>query len=100
MFIYNITVKVENDIAEAWIQWQKEIHIPQIMATGFFYDHRLYKLLEQDESDGQTFVVQFFALELNDYEEYIRDYAPELRQQSFRRWGNKFVAFRTLLSAI
>lgn len=100
MFIYNITIRVDNDIAEGWLQWQKETHIPQVMATGFFYDHRLYKLMEQDESDGQTFVVQFFALEFADYKEYIRDHAPGLREQSFRRWGNKFVAFRTLLSGI
>ena len=36
MFIYNITIKVDNRYADEWIQWQKEIHIPEIMGTGLF----------------------------------------------------------------
>ncbi len=36
MFVYNITTKVDNTIEEEWILWQKKIHIPEILSTGFF----------------------------------------------------------------
>ena len=100
MFIYNITVKIENSIVEEWIQWQKEIHIPEVMGTGFFYDHRFYELLEQDESEGRTFVVQFFARERNDYEKYIENHAPEFRNKTMEKWGSRFIAFRSLLQVV
>jgi Domain of unknown function (DUF4286) len=100
MYVYNITTKVENDIVAEWLEWQKEIHIPEILATGFFYEHRFFKLLEQDESEGITFVIQYFAMELADYEEYIKDYAPLLREKAFLKWGSGFISFRTLLKSL
>jgi len=100
MFVYNITTKVDNLIVGDWIRWQKEIHIPEIMSTGFFYDHRFFKLLEQDEEKGETYVIQFFALEKKDYEEYILQYDPALREKAFIKWGNQFIGFRTLLNSI
>ncbi|HVZ96921.1 MAG TPA: DUF4286 family protein [Chitinophagaceae bacterium] len=100
MFIYNITTKVENDIAGEWLRWQKEIHIPEILATGLFSDHRVFKLMEQDESEGQTFVVQFYAVELSHYKEYLEKHAPALRNKAFQQWRNKFISFRTLLSGV
>ena len=100
MIVYNITIKVENDIVGHWMEWQKQVHIPEILSTGLFHDHRFYQLLEQDESDGATFVIQFFASELSLYNEYIEKYAPLLRNKAFQKWGNKFIAFRTVLSSV
>ena len=100
MFVYNITMKVDNSIVEEWMLWQKEIHIPEILSTGFFYDHRFYQLLEQDEEEGKTYVIQYFALEKNDYQEYIQYHAPVLREKAFLKWGNRVIAFRTLLKAV
>jgi len=100
MFVYNITTKVDNIIEEEWILWQKEIHIPEILGTGFFYDHRFFKLLDQNEDEGKTYVIQYFALERKDYEEYVRKYAPALREKAFKKWGNQFITFRTLLKSV
>ena len=58
MIIYNVTVKVDNSIAGAWLDWMKKEHIPDLMRTGLFLDYRLSKLLEQDETEGITYTVQ------------------------------------------
>src|SRR6185437_5620586 len=100
MFVYNITMKVDNTIEEEWILWQKEIHIPEIMSTGYFYDHRFFKLLEPDEDEGKTYVIHYFALEKKDYEDYIHHHAQVLREKAFLKWGNQFIAFRTLLKSV
>ena len=97
MFVYNITTKVDNTIEQEWILWQKEIHIPEIMSTGYFYDHRFFKLLEQDESEGTTYVIQYFSLEKKHYEEYIHCHASLLREKAFLKWRNQFIEFGTLL---
>jgi len=59
-----------------------------------------FKLLEQDESEGKTYVIQYFALKKEDYEEYILHHAPVLWEKAFLKWGNRFVAFRTLLKTV
>jgi hypothetical protein len=100
MFIYNITTKVDHQIINDWMKWQREIHIPEIMATGCFYDHRFYELLEHEEEDGRTFVIQFLAKTKSDYEKYIEEYASELRQKSFEKWNYQTVSFRTLLQNV
>ena len=54
MLIYNITIKVNNAILDDWMQWQQEVHIPEIMRTGLFERYQVFRLLEQEEEDGQT----------------------------------------------
>jgi len=100
MFIYNITTKVDHSVLEPWIHWQKEIHIPEIMATGFFSEHRFYKLLEHDDEVGAVFVTQFLAVTRNDYDSYILQCATGLRKKAFEKWGDRIVSFRTLLQNV
>jgi hypothetical protein len=52
MIIYNVTVKPENNIADAWLQWMKDEHIPDVINTGCFTKATLCKLLEVDDEDG------------------------------------------------
>ena len=35
MFICNFTIKVDNEIFEEWLQWQKEEQIPEVMQPVF-----------------------------------------------------------------
>ena len=97
MLIYNITTKVDHTVLDEWLKWQTDIHIPEIMATGFFYEHRFYELLEHDEEEGKTFVVQFLTHKKDDYHEYLHQFAPQLRKKSLEKWGQHVISFRTLL---
>jgi hypothetical protein len=47
-----------------------------------------------------TFVVQYFAPTLDNYHRYIEAYAPELKQKAFDKWGNRFIAFRTVMQVV
>jgi hypothetical protein len=97
MIIYNVTVKLEHDIATEWVQWMKEEHMPDLMNTGLFLDCRLCRLLEQDEVEGVTYVAQYFCESMEQYNKYISAYAQQMREKGFSRFGNKFIAFRTLM---
>jgi hypothetical protein len=100
MIIYNVTVKVEPTLAAEWVQWMKETHIPELMATGLFEGHRLCHLLETDESEGVTYVAQYYLPTEKDYRQYIDQYATEMRERGLKRFGNGFVAFRTLMESL
>ena len=100
MIIYNITFKVDHESVESWMEWQKQIHIPEVIATGCFYDHRFYELLEHEEEDGKTFVIQFYANSKNDYDHYLKNFAPEMKQKSAAKWNDHVISFRTLLQHV
>jgi hypothetical protein len=78
----------------------KEEHIPEVISSGQFTEHRFYRLLEQDEAEGITYVVQYFAPSLEHYNQYINESAPLLRQKALKKWGDKFIAFRTIMQVV
>ena len=100
MIVYNITVKIDSGIETEWMHWMRQEHIPEVMATGFFSEYKFYKLLNQDESDGPTYVIQYFTTAIENYNSYIEEQAPLLRQKAISKWGNKFIVFRTLLQVV
>lgn len=100
MLIYNVTTKVSHGINDDWLEWMKKEHIPKILATGMFTDHRMVRLLETDDSEGVTYAVQYFCNNWEEYAEYIRRFAPDLRQKAIERWGDQIASFRTLMEVI
>lgn len=100
MFLYNTTLKVNNNIVDEWLQWQKEIHIPEILASGMFYDYNFFELLEQDIIEGRTFIIQYLAHNRKNYNDYMNHQAPFYLSKEIKKWGGQFVSFQTLLQAI
>jgi hypothetical protein len=98
--VYNITIKITNAINEAWMQWLQEEHIPEVLQTGCFTHAIILKLLETDEAEGPTYATQYFADSKAIYNNYIEKYAAVMRQKSFDKWGNQFIAFRSVMQVV
>ena len=100
MLIYNVTLKIDRSIHDDWVQWMKEKHIPDVMKTGCFVKSQFVRLLETDEMEGPTYAAQYFAETEADYKRYITLFSPALRLEVMDRWGNKFIAFRSLMQIV
>jgi hypothetical protein len=100
MFIYNVTTKVTWAINDEWLLWMKEIHTKAVVDTGCFYAVTILHLLEVDESEGPTYAVQYRAESKAMYNQYIEKFAPSFRQELFDKWGNNFIAFRSLMQVV
>jgi hypothetical protein len=100
MFIYNVTTKVDPSIQQAWLHWMKEEHIPEIINTGCFTKGTVMHLLEIDDSEGPTYAVQYIAESKALYNRYTDKFAPLMRQKAIDKWGNKFIAFRSIMQII
>ena len=100
MIVYNISIKINRAIEDEWVNWQKQEHIPDIMASGQFSDYRFFKLLEEENDEGPTYIVQFFATSIENYNHYIIHIAPRVRQKAFDKWGSQFVAFRSVMKVV
>lgn len=100
MFIYNVTVKVSHHRVEEWLEWMREVHIPELMGTGFFKDHQICELLNVEEEGGKTFAVQYFLETKSDYNRYQELHAPKFQAASHEKFGEDALGFRTLMMKI
>lgn len=100
MIIYNVTSKVDAAIAAQWLHWMQSEHIPAVMATGCFVDFKIVRLLEVDDTEGPTYAVQYHAADKAAYERYISKHASALRNDAYNKWGNAFIAFRSVMEVV
>ena len=100
MYLYNVTVNLEDDIHEDWLQWMKSKHIPDVMATGCFVANRMLKVLSEIENNGSTYSVQYYFNRMEEYVRYQDKYAPALQADFKDRYKDKYVVFRTLLEIV
>lgn len=99
MIIYNVTVNIDHEVHDDWVQWMRETHIPDVMATGYFLENRFAKVLADDQG-GTTYAIQYLCNNMIDLDEYQREHAPKLQKEHTERFEGRFVAFRTLLETV
>ena len=99
MLLYNVTLIVNDAVAEAWLMWMQEEHIPKVMNTGKFASNRLLKVVDSP-NEGVTFCVQYIAENIGEYQEYQDKYAPALQHELNEKFKDQFVAFRTLMEYV
>ena len=49
MYIYNVTIKIDIARADEWLTWMREEHIPEVMATGYFVENRICRLVDEGD---------------------------------------------------
>jgi len=99
MFLYNVTLILEDAAAQEWLQWMQDVHIPKVMATGMFVSNRLLKVVDSP-NEGVTYCAQYVAETLDQYNQYQQLYAPALQEQLNERYKNRFVAYRSLMEFV
>lgn len=100
MIIYNVTLKLDHTIEKEWVNWMLDEHMPALYDTGLFESYQLCKLLEQDETDGVTYVAQYHCKSQEEYDTYINEHARRMRDTGMQKFGDKFIAFRTIMEKI
>ena len=99
MIIYNVTVSVEESVKADWLTWMQEVHIPEVMATGVFSKSQINRVMVQGDS-GNTFAIAYTCNSMKDLHKYQVKFAPELQKKHVARYGEKAVAFRTLMEVL
>ena len=98
MIVYSVTVNIETESHEEWLDWMKNKHIPDVLNTGIFKDHQILKVISRDqEEEGVTYNIQYSCASMADLHRYQAHFAPKLQAEHTEKFNNKFVAFRTLL---
>jgi len=100
MIIYNVTIKVDRRIHDAWLPWMKDVHITEVVNTGCFTHGVMLHLIEADDPEGITYAIQYHAESKAMYNRYIEKYSEEMRKKGIEKWGDKFIAFRTVMQVV
>lgn len=99
MILYNVTVGVDDAIHDDWLTWMKNIHIPEVMATGRFKDYKMFKILLNKDT-GTSYSIQYFAESMAELQLYQALHAQELQSRHTLQFGDGAVSFRTVLEEI
>jgi hypothetical protein len=100
MLLYNVTVGVDKDIEADWLAWMKAKHMPDVLRTGMFVNSKIYRVLHDQDDGTVSYSVQYFAKDLDHFQQYLEKFAPALIEEHKARFLNKHVAFRTLLEEV
>ena len=100
MILYNVTIGIDKEIEIEWVRWMKSEHIPEILATGIFIQHKFYKVLSHDDEYSVSYCIQYFTESIDQFNRYIKEFAPEFVEKHRIKFKDKHVAFRTLLEEV
>jgi len=100
MYIYNVTINIEEEIHDKWLNWMQKKHIPDMLKTGKFSKAKMSRVVIEEEMGGITYSVQYTTDSKETLEKYYKENAVQLRDEGMSLFGGKFVAFRTELDVI
>ncbi|SES77073.1 DUF4286 family protein [Hymenobacter actinosclerus] len=99
MILYNVTTSLDPEIADQWLAYMQDTHMPEVLATGFFLKAQLCRMLDEEEG-GITYASQYYAVSREQLETYQQVAAPALIADMDRHFGGRYASFRTMLEVL
>ncbi len=100
MYIYNVTINIEEEVHDKWLVWMQQKHIPDMLKTGKFSKAKMSKVIIEEEMGGITYSVQYTTDSKETLEKYYDEDANRLRKETTQLFSGKFVTFRTELEIV
>jgi hypothetical protein len=74
-------------------------HLRDMLGTGCFLGFT-FSQLHTDHQTGPTYTAQYELASQTDFDRYEQQFAPKMREEGKRKFGEKALAFRTTMSVI
>lgn len=100
MIVYNVTINIDADVHDEWVNWMTTQHIPKVLSTGMFIDSRMCRMLLEEEEGGITYSIQYTLESMDKMHEYEEKFATDLRNETVAKYDGKFGAFRTMMEVV
>ncbi len=99
MILYNVTVNIDEDVRDQWLNWMKKTHIPDVLSTGLFLENKIARIHAEEEG-GVTYSIQYLLKNWDDYYKYQNEFASKLQKDHQDKYAHKCVAFRTVMEIV
>jgi len=80
MVTYQVTAKVENHLSSEYEKYMRDLHIPDVLATGAFASATL------QIADGGYYLISYEAVSREALDEYLNEHATRLRKDVIGRF--------------
>lgn len=99
MIQYNVTLKLEPEIEDNWLEYMRNEHIQDVLNTGLFVSCRMSKLIDSQDNEP-TYTIQYTLESMQKMHEYQVKHAQKLQEEHTEKFKDQFVAFRTLMHVV
>lgn len=99
MFIYNITVLIDESIEQDWLNWIKPNFIETVLGTGFFQSCQLLQVTDSP-NEGLTYCLQFRTDAISSIQSYQSLYATQIERDHQLAFPNQLVTFSSTMKII
>jgi hypothetical protein len=99
MYIYNITFNVEKEIEQEWLEYIKNIFIPEMLKSGLLHSALTSKIMV-DETQGNSYSIQFTTENQSDLKKFIEKELYPVLNKLHLKFSPKMVYFSTELDVI
>jgi hypothetical protein len=99
MIIFNDTVIIEEAIHQKWLKWMQEVHIPAVMATGYFNSYKVLNVIDSP-NEGVTYCIQYETDNIQNFNQFYIKHLHQLQATHNEQFENQFVLFNTLMQTV
>lgn len=100
MLIFNTTFHTEEDVHEVYIDFMKQVYIPQAVVSGFLTHPCFARIHPQHEQNGISYSLQFKVKNSDTLDYWMTRDGALLQQTLNQKFGNKVVGFITIMEQI
>ena len=100
MVLYNVTISIDVSCEHEWLDWMREVHIPDVIKTGFFKEGKICRLIGGEEEGGKTYAIMYTSYTEESLEDYKKNHAPKLQLEHNAKFQGRFAAFRSELRVL
>ncbi len=99
MIVYNVTINILAEKEAEFVAWMKNTYIPEVMKTGFFFEYRFLRLL-QNQEDGINFAAQFHTEGMEKMLHFDKVHAKQIDDLLYDTFRDEYISFRSLLETV
>lgn len=99
MYIYNVTINIDENVHDHWLDWMKKEHIPAMLATGKFLKALMTRVHMEGEMGGTSYSIQYTTNSKETLQKFYDEDASHI-QNLTKVFEGKFVSFITELEVI
>ena len=94
--LYIVYITVAASHVDAWVDWMRDVHIPEVLDTECFDSATFVRDLEA-ETPERSFRISYRAISPEMFDRYQSEFGPALRDDHVARFGDVTSARRELL---
>ena len=95
--LYIVTVTVDSEAVNEWLNWMTHHHIGDVVKTGYFDSAKIYKVMEPGAQAGQAFEIQYVTTTEERLSQYQSLAAPALKKEHGDLFGGRVTASRRVI---